>query len=94
MRSHVEPSTALLLMLLRGLLVMSLCLWLTACAVAPAPAVRPVRCVHPVIDPYTNDGLPRAVQAYGEALNLCNSLNGFTLEETTNGNSSPTESRP
>lgn len=80
MRSPAQPSTALLLMLLRGLLVMSLCLWLTACATAPAPAVQPVRCQHPVIDPYTNDGLPRAVQAYGEALNLCNALNGYSLE--------------
>ena len=64
-----------------GLLSLSLLLLLTACASAPPPAVSPVKCVHPEIDPYTNSGLTLAVQAYGEALDLCNALNGFTLTE-------------
>ena len=67
-----------------GLLSLSLLLSLTACASAPQPAVSPVRCVHPEIDPYTNSGLTLAVQAYGEALDLCNALNGYTLSDMEN----------
>lgn len=61
-----------------GLILVSLLLSLTACAAAPVSAVR---CAHPLIDPYTHAGLTRAVNEYAEALDLCNSLNGFTLEE-------------
>lgn len=61
-----------------GLTLAFLLLSLTACAAAPVSAVR---CDHPLIDPYTQGGLTRAVNAYAEALDLCNALNGFTLEE-------------
>lgn len=64
---------------LRGLMGLCLMLSLTACATVPEPAASPVRCQHPEIDPYANSGLAVAVQAYGEALDLCNTLNGYPL---------------
>lgn len=70
-----------LLRILIGLGLLSLYLSLTACATHPVSAVSPVRCEHPEIDPSTQMGLPLAVQAYAEALNLCNTLNGYPLED-------------
>lgn len=67
--------------ILTGLGAVLLYLSLTACATRPESAVGPVQCLHPEIDPSTHMGLPLAVQAYAEALNLCNTLNGFPLED-------------
>lgn len=69
------------LRILTGLGVTLLHLSLTACATPPAYAAKPVQCEHPEIDPTTQGGLPLAVQAYAEALNLCNTLNGYPLED-------------
>jgi hypothetical protein len=69
-------------LILYGVLGMCLLALLTACAAAPQPAASPVRCLHPEIDPYTHSGLAVAVAAYGEALDLCNTLNGYPLEDT------------
>lgn len=69
------------LRMLTGLGLTFLLLSLTACATPPVRAVLPVQCEHPLIDPYTHSGLSRAVQAYTEALNLCNTLNGYPLED-------------
>ena len=81
MQTHVKLCGMLWVRLLTGLVAVSLYLSLTACATPPVRAVLPVQCLHPEIDPYTHAGLSRAVQAYTEALNLCNTLNGYPLED-------------
>ncbi|ARB30336.1 Rz-like spanin [Pseudomonas phage phiNV3] len=81
MHHTAPPYRALSGLILRGLLVPCLTLWLTGCATGQGSAVSPVRCQHPEVDPYTNSGLAVAVQAYGEALDLCNTLNGYPLED-------------
>lgn len=76
----LRPATSYALFCLRiliGLGLVSLYLSLTACATPRERVVLPVRCEHPLIDPTTQGGLPLAVQAYMEALNLCNTLNGY-----------------
>lgn len=77
MSLHAKSYSLFLIRIVAGLILVPLLLSLTACATTPASAVR---CEHPEVDPYTNAGLVRSVVAYGEALDLCNSLNGFPLE--------------
>ena len=82
MASHAMNYAMFWLRILIGLGLTSLLLSLTACVTPPGYAVSPVRCEHPQdIEPYTHEGLALATQAYAEALNLCNTLNGYPLED-------------
>lgn len=78
MRPLVKSYSWFLMRIATGLILVCLLLSLTACAAAPVSAVR---CDHPLIDPTTHGGLTRAVNAYAEAVDLCNALNGFPLED-------------
>lgn len=81
MRQHAKGYIRFLMRIACGLTLVLLLLSLTACARSPGPAVLPVQCLHPEIDPYTHSGLTHAVREYSEALNLCNTLNGYPLED-------------
>ena len=66
----------------RGLLLLPLLLWLTACASSqPVPLViNPVKCEHPSISPYDHAGLVDAVRLYHRTVETCNALNGYDSE--------------
>ena len=81
MRTRAKSYTMFWLRILTGLGLLSLLLSLTACATPLGSAASAVRCEHPEIDPSTHAGLTHAAQAYAEALNLCNTLNGYPLED-------------
>lgn len=81
MQRHARPYGMLWMRMRLGLVALSLMLSLMGCATPQVSAVQPVQCVHPDIDPTLQGGLSLAVQAYAEALNLCNTLNGYPLEE-------------
>lgn len=65
---------------LLGGMLLSLMLLLTGCASTSA-VNEPVRCLHPQVDVRTNGGVAKAVLLYSEALDQCNALNGFNLNE-------------
>lgn len=64
-------------------MLLSLLLLLQGCAKAPVvnEVNEPVRCEHPLVDARTNGGLVKAVLLYSEALDQCNALNGFNINE-------------
>lgn len=55
---------------------LSLMLSLTACASGSA-VTEPVACRHPAVDVKSAGGLAQGLLDYADALDLCNTLNGF-----------------
>lgn len=57
-------------------MALSLPLLLTACASASV-VVEPVACRHPLVDIKSAGGMAQGLLDYADALDLCNTLNGF-----------------
>lgn len=64
-------------------------LLLTSCAKdSAAPqvlAIKPVRCVHPEVDPRSYLGALQGLESYWGALETCNTANGFESPQETLG---------
>ena len=61
---------------LAGLALLLLSLSLTSCANVSS-ASDPVACPHPLVDPRTAEGMAQGLVDYADALDMCNTLNGF-----------------
>lgn len=61
--------------------LLCLLLSLTGCASGSSVSVNAVQCQHPVVDVSTNGGLNQGLLDYADALDQCNILNGFPIEE-------------
>lgn len=61
-------------------MLLSLPLWLTGCASDSSVRSDAARCEHPVVDVTKNGGLADALLLYADALDTCNALNGFPIE--------------
>lgn len=57
-------------------MALSLPLLLTACASGSA-VTDPVQCQHPLVDGKSVGGLAQGLLDYADAIDLCNTLNGF-----------------
>lgn len=57
-------------------MALSLPLLLTAC-VSGSAVTDPVQCQHPLVDGKSVGGLAQGLLDYADALDLCNTLNGF-----------------
>ena len=57
-------------------MALSLSLLLTACA-SDSAVTEPVPCQHPLVDVKRDGGLAQGLLNYADALDLCNTLNGF-----------------
>lgn len=57
-------------------MALSLPLLLTACA-SDSAVTEPVPCQHPLVDVKRDGGLAQGLLDYADALDLCNTLNGF-----------------
>lgn len=61
--------------------LLCLLLSLTGCASGSSVHVDAVPCHHPVVDVSSNGGLARGLLDYADAIDTCNALNGFPIEE-------------
>lgn len=57
-------------------MALSLPLLLTACA-SDSAVTDPVQCQHPLVDGKSVGGLAQGLLDYADAIDLCNTLNGF-----------------
>lgn len=57
-------------------MALSLPLLLTACA-SDSAVTDPVQCQHPLVDVKSSGGMAQGLLDYADALDLCNTLNGF-----------------
>lgn len=62
---------------LTGVMLMFLLMLLQSCAMKAPVIIKPVQCLHPVIDVRKNSGLVLAIDDYRSAVDLCNTLNGY-----------------
>lgn len=62
-----------------GAILLCLMLCATSCA-QRSIVVKPVKCLHPVVDVRTQRGLVRGLMDYHAAVNACNTLNGYPAE--------------
>lgn len=57
-------------------MALSLPLLLAACA-SDSAVTDPIQCQHPLVDVKRDGGLAQGLLDYADALDLCNTLNGF-----------------
>jgi hypothetical protein len=76
----MEPVTVSWMMRMLGASLLVLTLLSTTSCASVGTAVAWTPCVHPEIDPSTDQGVQRGLLAYQEEIDTCNAMNGTSTE--------------